>query len=120
MRQVAVFDTNILFSAMGWQGKPFQCVELARSGVVEGVTCREILDELAEKLQTKLAFSAQQALDAVADLLDSSREIPKSWGTTKFPESFLIDKDGNIRYYIVSNRDWDAPSVQSCIDALMD
>jgi hypothetical protein len=31
----------------------------------------------------------------------------------------LIDKDGNIRYYVVSNRDWDAPAVASCIDAMM-
>jgi peroxiredoxin len=52
-------------------------------------------------------------------VLDSSREIPKRWGTEKFPESFLIDKDGNVRYYIVSNRDWDAPTVASCIDAMM-
>jgi uncharacterized protein len=68
VRKVAVFDTNVLFSASGWKGKPFRCVELARSGVVEGVTCRELLDELAEKLQTKLGFNAQQVLDAVADL----------------------------------------------------
>ena len=40
MRPVIVFDTNILFSAVGWKGKPFECVELARSGTVEGVTCR--------------------------------------------------------------------------------
>ncbi len=53
-------------------------------------------------------------------LLDSSRSVPKAWGTTQFPESFLIDKDGMIRYYIVSNRDWDAPSVSACIDAMLD
>ncbi len=28
-RKVAVFDTNILFSAVGWKGKPFLCLELA-------------------------------------------------------------------------------------------
>jgi uncharacterized protein len=38
-----VFDTNILLSGLGWKGKPFQCVELARAGVVDGVTCRELL-----------------------------------------------------------------------------
>ncbi len=53
-------------------------------------------------------------------LLDSSRAVPKAWGTEKFPESFLIDKDGVIRYYIVSNRDWSAPSVSACIDAMLD
>jgi thiol-disulfide isomerase/thioredoxin len=53
-------------------------------------------------------------------LLDSARDVPKAWGTEKFPESFLIDKDGTIRYYIVSNRDWSAPAVSACIDAMLD
>jgi peroxiredoxin len=53
-------------------------------------------------------------------LLDSGRDVPKRWGTEQFPESFLIDKDGTIRYYIVSNRDWSAPAVSACIDSLLD
>ncbi len=69
MRKIAVFDTAILFSAIGWKGNPFRCVELARAGVVDGVTCRELLDELAEKLQAKLSLTPEQALDTVADLL---------------------------------------------------
>ena len=28
MRQVAVFDTNVLLSGVGWKGKPFQCLRL--------------------------------------------------------------------------------------------
>jgi len=69
VRKIAVFDTNILFSAVGWKGNPFRCVELARAGNIDGVTCRELLDELAEKLQSKLSFTPEQALDTVADLL---------------------------------------------------
>jgi putative PIN family toxin of toxin-antitoxin system len=69
VRKIAVFDTNILFSAVGWKGNPYRCLELARAGIVSGVTCRELLDELAEKLQSKLLFTSQQALDTVADLL---------------------------------------------------
>ncbi|HWE27083.1 MAG TPA: TlpA disulfide reductase family protein [Polyangia bacterium] len=53
-------------------------------------------------------------------LLDPVRDVPKKWGTEQFPESFLIDKDGTIRYYIVSNRDWSAPTVSACIDAMLD
>jgi peroxiredoxin len=53
-------------------------------------------------------------------LLDKDRSVPKKWGTEKFPESFLIDADGTIRYYIVSNRDWSAPAVSECIDAMLD
>ncbi len=55
-----MYDTNILFSATGWKGTPYQCLELARQGKVEGVTCIEILDELAEKFSTKFNFSLNQ------------------------------------------------------------
>jgi len=36
----AVFDTNILFSAIGWRGKPFECVEQARMGKVQAEPAR--------------------------------------------------------------------------------
>ena len=75
MRSVAVFDTNILFSAVGWNGKPFQCVELARAGTVEGVTCQELLDELAEKLETKLSIAPEQVVETIADLMTFLRVV---------------------------------------------
>ena len=50
MPVTVVCDTNVLFSAVGWRGNPFRCVELARSGQVLAVTCEFILRELAEKL----------------------------------------------------------------------
>jgi peroxiredoxin len=53
-------------------------------------------------------------------VLDTTREIPKKYGTDKFPESFLVDKDGTIRYYVVSDRDWSRPEVGACIESLID
>ncbi len=53
-------------------------------------------------------------------LLDTARATPKLYGTEKFPESFLVDKDGNIRYFVVSNRDWSTPEVQQCLESLAD
>jgi len=69
MPHVAVFDTNVLFSGVGWKGKPHECLELARTGVVHGLTCQEIVDELAEKLNAKLGFGSDDILATVADLL---------------------------------------------------
>jgi len=80
--KIAVFDTNVLFSGVAWKGKPFLCLELARAGIVDGVTCRELLDELAEKLQSKLSFTPEQTLDTVADLLTFLRVHPIA-GTLK-------------------------------------
>ena len=66
---VVVFDTSVLLSAVGWRGKPLQCLELARSGQIRGISCREILDELAAKLFSKLDFTAEQVADTIADFL---------------------------------------------------
>ncbi len=60
MRPKVVFDTNILFSATGWLGSPYQCLELARTGIVQHITCQEILEEFSEKLHSKLHFSDEQ------------------------------------------------------------
>jgi peroxiredoxin len=53
-------------------------------------------------------------------LLDPSRSIPKRYGTEKFPESFVVDRDGNVRYYVISDRDWSKPEVAACIESLVD
>jgi len=75
-----VFDTNILFSATGWRGNPFQCVERARAGGIQAVTCPELMEELSEKLELKLGFSAEQTAETLADYLTFLRlvSIPKT------------------------------------------
>jgi len=62
-------------------------------------------------------FAKGTPLDVV---LDTARAVPKTYGTEKFPESYIVDKNGLIRYYVVSNRDWSSPAVSSCIDAMLD
>jgi peroxiredoxin len=91
------------------------------------------MERLVEKMKGKpfrlLAVSVDDDWDAVRKffakgttldvLLDTARSVPKRWGTEKFPESFIVDPDGNIRYYIVSDRDWSQPAVTSCLNALL-
>ena len=69
MPLTAVSDTNILFSATGWRGNPFQCVERARAREFPVFTCPELMEELAEKLGTRLHFSADQVAETLADYL---------------------------------------------------
>lgn len=69
MPTVAVFDTNVLLSAIGWKGRPYECLELARKGLVTGITCHELLDELVEKLEVKLSLTPDEILPIVAELL---------------------------------------------------
>ena len=69
MQVIAVFDTNVLLSAVGWKGNPFRCLELARAGTIEVVTCQEIIDELAEKLESRLAQPSDVVTETLTDLL---------------------------------------------------
>ena len=86
MRKVAVFDTNVLVSGFGWRGSPSQCLELARLGIVGGVTCRELLEELARILRTKLGFSADEVAETVADAGSFLRLVPISGRLKAVPE----------------------------------
>ena len=63
-----VFDTNVLFSAVGWRGKPAKCVDLVQGQKLEGITCVEILHELAEKLSLNLGFDEEQIAVVLASL----------------------------------------------------
>ncbi len=80
---IAVFDTNILISAVISQGEsPFKCLELARQGLTESVTCQEILDEFREILINKLKRTPEQADTLVDDFRSFTRVVTIS-GTLK-------------------------------------
>jgi uncharacterized protein len=69
VRIVVVFDTNVLLSGLLWQGPPARCLALARSGDVEGITCVQILAELADVLRRKLGQPQSVVDECLADLL---------------------------------------------------
>ena len=70
-----VFDTNILFSAVGWLGNPHRCVQAARHGTCAAITCEAILAELSEKLQTKRGFDATKALEVTDEIRAFSKLV---------------------------------------------
>jgi thiol-disulfide isomerase/thioredoxin len=46
--------------------------------------------------------------------------ITAAWGIKAVPESALIDREGNIRAYFVSKRDWTSNAAQTCIRSIVD
>ncbi|MBP6630468.1 MAG: redoxin domain-containing protein [Kofleriaceae bacterium] len=51
---------------------------------------------------------------------DNLGQVAQRWGIEKVPESFLIDREGRIRYYFVNKRDWTASVAATCIRSLVD
>ncbi len=60
-----VLDTNVYISGLLWRGRPYQCLLLARSGIIKAVYCDSMLAELTEKLREKFGFS-ENRIHAVA------------------------------------------------------
>jgi len=56
----AVIDTNVFLSAIFWGGTPAQVIKLALSKKIIGVTSKQILQELEEKLLKKFGFPENQ------------------------------------------------------------
>jgi putative PIN family toxin of toxin-antitoxin system len=68
MPERVVFDTNIWISGLLWRGKPYQCLLLARSKVVQHVHCSEMVAELSRKLRGTFGFSENHIHAVVYDL----------------------------------------------------
>ena len=79
MKYIVVFDTNILLSALFSQtGSPFRALALAKIGLIESVTCQEIMDEFAEKLLLKFKFSEEKIQSALDEIISFSRLVESS------------------------------------------
>lgn len=48
-----------------------------------------------------------------------SQTVPTLYHTEAFPETYLIDRNGVIRYKFVSNQDWNDPEIRGMIKNLM-
>jgi peroxiredoxin len=50
-------------------------------------------------------------------LLDASKEVPKKYGTEKYPETFLIDSEGRVQHLFYQEK-WDSAEAQLCLESL--
>jgi cytochrome c biogenesis protein CcmG, thiol:disulfide interchange protein DsbE len=89
------------------------------------------LEELGRHLGNKATVavvSVDEDLDALKKfyakgsqtlvMRDESRKVPESFGTSKFPESFLLDAAGKVRYAFINKRDWSTPEAAACVEGL--
>jgi thiol-disulfide isomerase/thioredoxin len=49
--------------------------------------------------------------------LDEGAKVSRTYGTTKFPESYLVDRDGKLRLKFVGPRNWMDPNVSTLLEA---
>ena len=87
-----VLDTNVVVSALLWDGTPERLLELAGEGSVELATSAELLAELAGILQrTKFAERLRRTNLSVTEILNDYQEIAASVVAEAMTEASLRD-----------------------------
>jgi putative PIN family toxin of toxin-antitoxin system len=75
MSERVVYDTNIWISGLLWRGKPYQCLLLARAGVVRLVHCQAMVAELSQKLRHGFGFSENRIGSVLYELRSMSDPV---------------------------------------------
>lgn len=50
---------------------------------------------------------------------DPSKKIPLEYGTTMYPDTYVIDREGRIDRKIIGPQDWTSPEMTAYIDTLL-
>ncbi len=70
----------------------------------------------------RMFFRAGSALTVLLDPPDEEHNVGSislRYGTEKWPETYLIDRDGRVRYYFINGRKWDNDNAHACVQALL-
>jgi cytochrome c biogenesis protein CcmG/thiol:disulfide interchange protein DsbE len=82
-----------------------------QGGVVLGVSVDEDMDAYNKFVQEKqLNFPT---------FVDVSKKLAPEYGTSMYPETYLIDRNGKLARKIVGPQDWQSPEIMSSIEVLL-
>ena len=74
---------------------------------------------MAEEKQTINSFIKNKVAVDFPILMDIDGAALKRWQVFAFPTSYLIDKDGNIRYSLFGSIEWDTKRTMDIIEELI-
>jgi cytochrome c biogenesis protein CcmG, thiol:disulfide interchange protein DsbE len=86
--------------------------QLASRGVVVLAVSVDKNEQGYKQFLNRAKVSFQTARDAKADL-------SSLYGTFKYPETYIINKDGKVVAKLISNQDWTKPEIIRQIEAAM-
>lgn len=88
----------------------------SRNGVVLGVAADED-PAVYEKFLQDNGVIFQTYRDP--DTKNNHSPIAESYGTTRYPETYIIDRNGKIARKIISFQEWDSPEMLKYFDSIL-
>lgn len=89
-------------------GKPFETLAVNMGEDKEMIT--SFLSKHPAMKETPLSFPI---------LMDTDSVVLKSWKIFAFPTTFLINKNGEIKYGLFGGLEWDSPEAVEVVEALI-
>lgn len=77
------------------------------------------VDETADEVKSFLKKHGIAERD-LPILLDPGKKVAEAYGTSKFPETFLIDASGVVRQKFIFKRNWTERTSLTCIGTVLD
>ena len=74
---------------------------------------------LGERIEDIQNFLQQHPVNFPV-LLDPQQQLPRQWKVFAFPTSYIIDKQGRIRYSVAGGIDWTSDEAKRAIQGLLD
>jgi cytochrome c biogenesis protein CcmG, thiol:disulfide interchange protein DsbE len=90
--------------------------EFARRAEKEGIVVLAVSIDKSEQAYRRFL---QQVRPGFLTARDPEAEIPARFGTFKWPETYVIDRDGRVRQKYISNRNWTDPAIMNEIRSVM-
>ncbi len=89
---------------------------MARQLAPKGVVVLGVSVDKNQDLYRKFLAGVKPSFETA---LDSEADIGASYGTFKYPETYVIDKEGKVRQKHIGPRDWADPEILKSIEALL-
>lgn len=87
--------------------------DLAVLSIASDETWDAVRTKLTEGSHTTVLIDPPEGDEAVGP-------IGRAYGVQKVPESFIVDRDGIVRYYFVNKRDWRGSVARTCLRSILD
>jgi cytochrome c biogenesis protein CcmG, thiol:disulfide interchange protein DsbE len=78
------------------------------------------VDDGWEPVKSYLAQAFGARAPQFTILLDEGGKISEAYGTSKYPETYIIDRQGRVVAKFVGPRDWEKPAAKRYLEKLLD
>lgn len=93
-------------------------IKLHKASPVDDFALVMVSEDDTNKIVSDFLTRSFPSTEGLPIVMDPGKKVALSYGSEKFPESYLIDRDGKLRYWFINKRDWGSKEAMACIESM--